>query len=254
VTTVEQEYRALTLGFLELYPALPALQLRESHEEITNVAHGWYMRCHRGVEAVLILEQAGLTEDAGPIRRCILEHNVALKWLAEQGAAVGTALRRGAAYDAGRRKKAIEAASWTSVDLELFDAIIEDGENLDRQHDTLLQFKARCDRFASPHEWVEYLNETARAHPSWASAEPYIDVTSVPARLLHTSAPVIDQAGFCAVHMMMALVDLNSMLADDAKFGPELDQLAAQLGNVVLRQRAEIGLPVPTENDGTTPT
>lgn len=156
-------------------------------------------------------------------------------------------LKRGAHYDAERRKKAIEAANWTSVDVELFDSVIEDGKDIDRQNDNLLQFKARCDRFASAHEWVEYLNETARAHPSWESAVPYLDLDSVPHRLLYTSAPVIDQAGFCAVHMLMALGTLNDMLHDSSKFGPVLKQLEVRLAKIVLRQREELGLPIPAE-------
>ncbi|MFG2847131.1 hypothetical protein ACGF12_28745 [Kitasatospora sp. NPDC048296] len=136
-TSVEQEYRALLPRLLVLYPHAIAdasqRRIRQSHAEVGHLAHGWYMRCHRGVLAVLALEAAGLQVEAAPTRRSVLEHVVALKWLAEQGGIVADILRRGAAHDANKRKAAVKAANWTSVDTALFDAVIHDGQSLQRR-------------------------------------------------------------------------------------------------------------------------
>ncbi|MFJ5034579.1 DUF5677 domain-containing protein [Streptomyces sp. NPDC088560] len=215
-TAVEHEYRTLLARLLRLYPdagnhALQ-LQIRETHVEVGHVAHGWYMRCHRGVLAVLTLEETGFQVEAAPIRRSVLEHVVALKWLAEKGSVVADILRRGAARDAVRRKAAVEAANWTSVDVDLFDAVIQDGQGLHPQHDTFLNFKHRCERFGTPHDWTTYLNETAQCHPSWESALPYLDVTSGRPRARSTPAPLIDQAGFCAIHLFEALVCISEII------------------------------------------
>jgi hypothetical protein len=246
VDTVEQEYRSVLPGLLGIYPGLRELRMRETHRKVTHVAHGWYMRCHRGVEAVLQLEQSGFQEEAGPIRRSIVEHSVALKWLAEQGNVVATFLQRGASHEAQKRKDALTSADWTSVDLTLFDAVINDGKGLDRQHDTLLSFKHRCDRFGSPHDLATYLNETARCHPSWESAVPYLDLGSETPVARSTPAWSIDQAGFCVLHLLGALLAMNDML-DGTPIQSELDAAQRQVLSIVVRQRREQGLPIPSD-------
>ena len=42
---------------LGLYLSMTSLTFELKYRPITHVAHGWYMRCHRGVEAVLLLEE-----------------------------------------------------------------------------------------------------------------------------------------------------------------------------------------------------
>ena len=247
-TSVEHEYRVLLPRLLGLYPQAAGgasrLALRESHTGVGHVAHGWYMRCHRGVTAVLTLEGVNLQTEAAPVRRSVLEHVVALKWLVDQGAAVADILRRGAAYDATRRKAAVQAAGWTSVDTALFDAVIQDGEGLDRTNDNLLTFKQRCDRFGTEHDWTTYLNETAQSHPSWESALPYLDITSgTPVARSH-ALPVIDQAGFCAIHIFEALWCMSKIL-DSSYLTAEVDEVGGVLENLMLRQRRELGLSVP---------
>jgi Family of unknown function (DUF5677) len=220
------------------------MTLRESHRRITHVAHGWYMRCHRGVEAVIQLEETGFQEEAAPIRRSILEHVVAMKWLAEQGGVVADILKRGAAHDAAKRKESVVRANWTSVDLDLFDAVIADEDGTDPQYDNLLRFKHRCDRFGTPHDWTTYLVETARSHPCWESAAPYLDLSSVKPFALDQPHSRIDQAGFCVIHLFDAVVALNQMIAA-GPLTPQLEQLDRQIRLIAVRQRREQGLPIP---------
>jgi hypothetical protein len=244
--TYEDDYRALLPALTGLYATLPGLTLRKSHRQITHVAHGWYMRCHRGIEAVLQLEETGFQEEAAPIRRSILEHVVALKWLAEQGSVVADILKRGAAHDAAKRKESVVHANWTSVDLGLFDAVIADQDGTDPQSDNLLSFKHRCDRFGTPHDWTTYLMETARSHPCWESAVPYLDVSSGKTLALDQPEPEprTDQAGFCVIHLFEALVALNQMIAT-SPLTPQLAQLDRQIRLIAVRQRREQGLPIP---------
>ncbi|GAA4035819.1 hypothetical protein GCM10023063_20590 [Arthrobacter methylotrophus] len=210
------------------------------------MAHGWYMRCHRGVQAVLVLEDAGFQVEAAPIRRSVLEHVVALKWLAAQGSVVAGILRRGAANDAKRRKEAMRAANWTSVDLGLFDAVIQDGHGIDSQYDNLLAFKHRCERFGTSHDWTTYLAETAQSHPSWESALPYLDVTTGKPVARNAPNPLVDQAGFCAIHLLEALICINQIIDSDS-LAAALDEIELLVKALVVRQRQERGLPVPPE-------
>jgi hypothetical protein len=204
------------------------------------------MRCHRGVEAVLQLEQTGYQEEAGPIRRSIVEHVVALKWLAAEGNKISVALRRGASHEAGKRKEALQNANWTSVDVGQFDSVIADGVNLDRQQDHLLLFKQRCDAYASPYDLASYLSEVARFHPSWESAVPYIKIENGHVAALSRPAWSIDQAGFCAIHLLEALITFHSIL-EDAPLDEEIDRLHDKVIAIAVRQRRDLGLPIPPE-------
>ena len=245
--TAESRYRALLPQLLALYPTISSPRIKASHFEVAHVAHGWYLRCHRGVEAVLQLEHTGYQEEAGPIRRSIVEHVVALKWLAAEGNAVSTVLRRGASYEAEKRKAALQNANWTSVDLTQFDKVIADGQNLARQQDNLLQFKQRCDTYAEPHDLATYLNEVARFHPGWESAVPYFTIDSKGAVKIRSSpVELIDQAGFCAIHLFEAL-DAVHVIFEDTPFGTDLERLHREIMATAILQRRELGLPVPPE-------
>ena len=234
---------------LKVYQRVDGLQLKPGWVRVAHVAHGWFMRCQRGVEAVLLLEAQGYQEEAAPIRRSILEHAVSLNWLASSGEeAIGTLLR-GAAHEAGKRKNSVLAAGWTSVDPALFDRVIDDGNGWSAEQDFLLHFKQRCDAFGSSHDWVAYLAETARSHPGWESAASYIlpreDGTAV-AALLTSPRERIPQAGYCALALFQALLAVNEML-DGSPLETTLDELGTRLKDIVVRQRVARGLPIPEE-------
>ncbi|WP_042373064.1 DUF5677 domain-containing protein [Streptacidiphilus neutrinimicus] len=244
--SVEQQYRDLLPRVFALYPSLASKRVKETHREVTHVAHGWYMRCHRGVEAVLQLERTGFQEEAGPIRRSIVEHVVALKWLAVEGNSVSTVLRRGASHEAGKRKDALQTANWTSVDLTDFDAVVDDGKDLDKRQDNLLQFRRRCDEYGTPHDWASYLTEVARFHPSWESAVPYFRVDEGSVILTGGPTERIGQAGFCLIHLYEALVAFHEIVVD-APLAQELEQLEREILTLVVQQRRDLGLSIPPE-------
>jgi hypothetical protein len=244
MSTPEEDFRALLPGLLSLYSSLPSLRLKSDFRRVPHVTHGWYMRCHRGVEAVLLLEEAGFSVEAAPIRRSVVEHVVALKWLADQGHVVAEILRRGAAHDAAKRKESIERAGWTSVDVSLFDAVIDDAAGSDPSNDIQLHFKERCNRSGTVHDWATYLAETAQSHPCWESARPYFESSngSVYALAHPTSGP--DQAGFCAIHLFEALVAVNH-ISRGRPLSNRLRVMDREIRSISARQRRALGLSVP---------
>jgi hypothetical protein len=60
------------------------------------------LRCHCRAQAILTLGEAGYNEEAAPIRRSIIEHVLALKWLAAKGDTLIDTVARGHAYDVGK--------------------------------------------------------------------------------------------------------------------------------------------------------
>jgi hypothetical protein len=242
--TPDEDFRELLPTLLLLYPSLPSIRFKPGFQRVAHVAHGWYMRCHRGVEAVLLLEDDGFEIEAAPIRRSVLEHVVALKWLADEGAVVAEILRRGAAHDAAKRKDSIERANWTSVDVDLFDAVINDAAGIDKSNDFLLHFKERCDRAGTPQDWVVYLVETAQSHPCWESALPYLDSTTGTLYALAQPVGRQDQAGFCAVHLYEALDAVNH-ISRGRPLSKRLNTLERQIRSIAARQRREKNLTVP---------
>jgi hypothetical protein len=68
-------------GYLPLYEELKLLYpnlltkgpaCRTGYRGVVHLAHGWYLRCHRGVEAIVLLGDAGYAEEASPIRRSVI--------------------------------------------------------------------------------------------------------------------------------------------------------------------------------------
>ncbi len=87
ITDARRGYLPLLEELLQLYPKLIRSQpmWREGYKEVAYLAHGWYLRCHRGIQAILMLDDAGYAEEASPIRRSVIEHALALRWLAAEG-------------------------------------------------------------------------------------------------------------------------------------------------------------------------
>jgi hypothetical protein len=103
------------------------------------------MRCHRGAEAILVLDDAGYSVEAASIRRSVIEHGVALNWLAAEGDKIADKLARGHAHGAGQIRRAVADAGWTSVDVADIDATIADikADSRERRGDNMLQFVNR---------------------------------------------------------------------------------------------------------------
>ena len=89
---------------------------RSSHRISSLLAHGWYMRSHRTAHAIKLLERAGFVGEVAPLRRTLIEHTVALVWLAEEGDEILPTLAGGHAYGVkrhGKRSRRLSGPSTT---------------------------------------------------------------------------------------------------------------------------------------------
>lgn len=149
---------------LALYPAVTTLQLREGHRQAAHLAHGWYQRVRRSCEAIVGLERLGYGPEAAPIRRTIIEHTVALKWLSEEGGGVLDVMALEHADRAKRIKKATKAANWTFVDQDEIQAVIDEIDEGSRDH-TKAEFKYSRSRTRIRVSWRP-------TWPRWAGPTP----------------------------------------------------------------------------------
>jgi hypothetical protein len=243
------QYRALLPQLLRTYASIydeGPVRFGEPYRRMSHVIHAWFMRCQRGVEAVMLLAESGFTVESAPLRRSVLEHRIGLTWLVDDVANASTVIGRGSMADAVKRKNSIERAGWTSVDLKAFDEVIADGKDLDSSTDNQLHFRERCDRAGSPHDWAAYLIETSMSHPGWESARPYLEVDYATGRIEAKPEPFdeINLGQWAATEMYQALSVVNAMLEgeplDDALF-----EFKAQLLPLIILAREEKGLPIP---------
>ena len=248
-------YEPLLRELLPLYPSFyrTAPRVREGYRRTTHLAHGWYLRCHRGIEAVLELDRKGYVEEASPIRRSIIEHCLALRWLAAEGDAVVDAVSGGHAHSSQQRHDAIEEAAWTSVDLELIKEIVAkaDPPDRDRQSDHLLHWKQRLAKYGDKHVTPGYLAETARSHPSLESATCYVAQPS--GNLLSASRDSVSPVPFCTVHLLEALFCVREIF-DPAPWEEELTSIMGRFQSVTDAVRRQDGLqPVDWSTGTVTP-
>ena len=180
VNPSDMAYRALLPEMLGLYEALfeNARPLRPTAEcrRDAHVIHAWFLRCQRGIGAVLLLDEAGFLVESAPIRRSVLEHVIALAWMVENPETGLKVMIRAGSGAANKRKESIEKAGWTAVDLDAFDAVIAEGQDIDATMDYQAHFRQRCEMVGTPHDWAAYLIETAQSHPSRESAVPYLEL------------------------------------------------------------------------------
>lgn len=220
-----------------MYPALPELRLKATHRRVTHIAHGWYMRAHRSSAAAMLLRETGYAIESWPIRRSLLEHVVALKWLATEGNPVADQVRRAHAKSAKKRKEALVAAEWKSAQLDVFDDVIADIDATDkiRGLDNFERFAHRCRQYGTPNDMAAYLIDTAHSHPSWESAASYFQRSDQDMIALHLDPAfdgTRDDAGFCAMHLWEALASMNDMM-DDPPWATDLTALRARIQDLV---------------------
>lgn len=243
-------YRALLPEMLGLYEALfvNAGPVRPTAEcrRVAHVIHAWFMRCQRGIEAVLLLDDAGFVVESAPIRRSVLEHVIALAWMVENPEIGWRVMIRGGSAAAIKRKESIERAGWTAVDLAAFDDVIAEGDDIDASTDYQLHFRQRCEMVGTPHDWAAYLIETAQSHPGWQSAVPYLELNQETADVTFRGQPFDDMnvGQWAAGHLFQALTAMNAALEGE-RLKTDLDGLQKRLLPLVIQARQERGLPIP---------
>ena len=238
-------------GYLPLYEELKLLYpnlltkgpaWRTGYRGVVHLAHGWYLRCHRGVEAIVLLGDAGYAEEASPIRRSVIEHVLALKWLSIEGDKILDTVARGHAADARKRGDAISAANWTSVDLAEVEETIAriDPDARDRHNDHLLHFAQRLAMYGDEHTMPGYLAENARTHPSFESAVCYVEQQA--GTLMRQFPQSLWQVPFATTHLLEALLALRQAL-DPEPWDPELDGIVERYLATTDEVRRQDGLP-----------
>jgi hypothetical protein len=235
-------YQTILTDLVGLYPALthnpPAW--RAGYAGVAHLAHGWFVRCLRSIQAILVLDEGGYSEEASPLRRSVIEHCVALRWLRAKGDTMLDTVARGHAATAEQLREAVSAAGWTSIDVNIFDEVIKeiDPSTRDSHDDYLLNFNRRFQEFGDVHTLPIYRSECAKTHPSYESAASYLDEEG---DLTSRPREYVWQVPFCATHLLEATVCINDIFDPkpwDAVLDPLLDRYCAVTNEV----RAQDGL------------
>ncbi len=236
-------YAPLLKELMALYPKLAQSTppWRDGYANVAFLAHGWYLRCHRTVEAVLILGDAGYADEAAPLRRSIIEHVLALRWLAAEGDKILDTIARAHASDTKNRADAVAAAAWTSIDADELEKIIADidPDSLDRSGDRLLAFAHRLAEYGDPHTRPGYIAESAKSHPTYESAVAYVAIPGGDL-LWHARAPIWP-VPFCATHLLEALICVREVF-EPQPWESELDSIIKRYQTVTDEVRKEDGL------------
>ena len=244
VADARSGYEPILTEALALYShdRLSGQRFREGWKGVGHLAHGWYLRCHRGAKAVVILDDAGFAEEASPLRRSVIEHVVALQWLAVEGERILDTVARAHADSSQRVRDAVETAGWTSISLGEADEAIASAaaDERDPANDYLQKFAARARQYGDAHTMVEYLIECGRSHPSYESAICYTDLSDE--TFLDESTRRLWQVPFATTHVLEALEAVREAF-DPRPWAVELRRLIEQFRDVTDAVREQDGLP-----------
>jgi hypothetical protein len=177
------------------------------------VAHGWYSATRDWAQGALLMERAGLSGSAAPLRRSMIEHALALFWLASAPEDVLDSLRMAQQRDVRKLEEAMAGGEW-SVPPELVEQLLAlpaagSHENVS------LHVKHRAERLGQRNLLVAWLHETAASHASLSSASRY--VCTWPGEKTRngasSDAPASGMAQI-ALHLLLATDAFNAFLVD----------------------------------------
>jgi len=241
MTLPSEKCGPIVIELLALYDELESVRYRPNNIRAGHLAHGWYMRVRRGVEAVLELEQAGLAGEAAPIRRSIIEHVIALKWLAAEGGSIVETIKRGHKHGIEKLRASLIAANWKSVDVDSFATILAELEDADPSRDNMLHFTNRARMYGVPDDIPQYYSETALGHPSYESA---IAFWELPAMTPLQFAPSVSQMGFCMGWLLTATLVFQDIF-EPSLWPDQLINLTARARAIDIDYRLENGMEIP---------
>jgi hypothetical protein len=246
MTDAHRAYEPILTELLTLYPALLATgslpPTKPPHRKVPHIAHGWFMRVQRGVEAILQLDEIGYATEAVSISRSVIEHVLALKWLAVEGNNVTDTIARAHANFATRLRNASATAEWRSVNIPEIEAAIDSvqADLRDASNDYLMTFRRRLERYGDVHSLPEYITTCERLHPSYESAMTYVDQPSNHAR--HDPKATLWQVPFCTSQLLEGIMAYRAIF-DPAPWFAELEPLLTRYVSVTDAVRAQDGLP-----------
>jgi hypothetical protein len=208
-----------------LHSKLVGSKWRTGYGRVGAIANGWYLRCQRSAEAAGLLEEQGFGGEAAPLRRSIIEHSVALKWLAAEGDGILDTLKRGHASAASGILDAWDKAGWEGIDVAYLSKMIEELREADRSNDLYLNFQPRAEKYGDASDLPPYRTEAGLSHPTYESAMAYWDddeKTNV-----DRARPTVNTWRLCTIYLLNALQSFASTL--------EADSISAALLNVEAR-------------------
>lgn len=209
-----EEYTAVLSELLLVMDSFDELKIRKSHQAVVHIAHGWYMRVQRGIDAVMALERDGYAGEAAPLRRSVIEHVVGLQWLAAEGNQINEAIRVGHGDWVANLRKSL--AGSVLLDEQHFDSVVDSVKDADQSMKYLNKFVERANRYSDRFTLPGYFAETGQSHATYESALAYFD--PVLKQFLGESRKIEPQAPFCAVQLLTALNSYAEIFdGDDVK-------------------------------------
>ncbi len=157
---------------LSLYEDPAKVRHREDLGGAAFIAHGWYSATRDWARGALLMEKAGLARSAAPLRRSMIEHALALAWLADAHEDVLASLRMAEQEHLKKLDEAMEGGGW-SVPPGLIDDLL-DPPATGSPENTNLHIKHLTQRLGQPNVLVAWLHETATCHATLSSASRYV--------------------------------------------------------------------------------
>lgn len=143
------------------------------HLRVAPLAHGWYIAVRRLGLAVIHLVDSGFEFEAASLRRSLIEHVVALRWLVHATDDAVTSLLRAHQHSLRKLQAAVEAAGWSVAGNEAFDVILGVDHGASSE-DRNMHFKQRCEQYGTDDLYSAWLSETSVSHPSFSTANAYL--------------------------------------------------------------------------------
>lgn len=118
------ETRVIIGQLLDLYESEEELSVFAEHERVAPLAHGWYMAVRRLGLAIIQLVDSGFEFEAASLKRSLIEHVVALRWLIHAPDDAVTSLLRAHQRSVGKLQSAVAAAAWPIASDDAFNVIL----------------------------------------------------------------------------------------------------------------------------------
>jgi hypothetical protein len=151
----------------------------DANRRVALLAYGWWMRCVRTGEAIRLLHAAGLGQEASPLVRTLMHHELALKWLAAEPELAIEAVDYQHEVETNKVVSELHKRKWQIPDVGPLPKKPKgpSPEGMGLLH----SFDALGDRVDRPNHYVPYRLESSYIHPSWLGASTYIDEDEVTA-------------------------------------------------------------------------
>lgn len=205
---------------LALYNDPSTVTHREDLGGAAFVAHGWYSATRDWAKGAVLMERAGLTRSASPLRRSMIEHALALFWLADAHEDVLASLRMAEQNHLTRLNEAMAGGAW-SAPSGLIEGLL-DPSATGSPENTNLPVKHLAERLGQQNVFVAWLHETATCHASLTSASRYVATwPGAETRGLASGEPLESGEDQVALLLLLATDGFNIFLVD----APWTDQL-----------------------------